>query len=68
MGWGWGWGVQTDTAERPRQRETGAYRNNQTGLRDLKAQERHPQTRGGVAVGPSFPWGHRKDSSAPIVE
>lgn len=68
MGWGWGWGVQTDTAERPRERETGTYRNNQTGLRDLKAQERHPQTHGGVAVGPSFPWDHTKDSSAPIVE
>ena len=56
------------SGETERERETGAYRNNQTGLRDLKAQERHPQTHGGVAVGPSFPWGRRKDSPAPIVE
>lgn len=53
------------------ERKTGAYRSNPTGLKDLRDQERHPQTRGGVAAGPSFPWGHRGrkqlDSNGRIV-
>lgn len=46
----WGQGVQTDTEERQR-RGDRHIRNRQTGVKDLKAQKRHPQTRGGVAVG-----------------
>lgn len=45
------------------------HRNNQAGVKDPKAGERHPQSGGGVGSRVQLPGGgHVKTSSAPIVE